>query len=252
MSQGDRGFLPARPYCKSSRPQSAPNRRIGRQRAASGRVQSPAYPRVPFTSMAETIDGHDHSQRTDRQLCVPRPDYLIEAMAAHGAGRLDDAELGRVMERAVAETIAAMEITGSPIVTDGEQSKPSFAIYPLAGLGTLSPDGVVIPFEDRRAGPVARAVAGLRGAQQSADRALLRSRAWRRDGTGSPPVTSRRPERVGGCGEVRINGAHRPQVAPRHARIAFSLHDSRPPPRARPTGFDNPNGLGVPVPRGDA
>ena len=29
----------------------------------------------------------------------------------------------------------------SPIVTDGEQSKPSFATYPLAGLATLSPDG---------------------------------------------------------------------------------------------------------------
>ena len=79
---------------------------------------------------------------------VPRPDYLIEAMVAHGAGRLDDAELGRAMERAVAETIAAMEATGSPIVTDGEQSKPSFATYPLAGLATLSPDGVVIPFDD--------------------------------------------------------------------------------------------------------
>ncbi len=79
---------------------------------------------------------------------VPRPDYLIEAMVAHGAGRLDDAELGRATERAVAETIAAMEATGSPIVTDGEQSKPSFATYPLAGLATLSPDGVVIPFDD--------------------------------------------------------------------------------------------------------
>ena len=79
---------------------------------------------------------------------VPRPDYLIEAMVTHGAGRLDDAELGRAMERAVAETIAAMEATGSPIVTDGEQSKPSFATYPLAGLATLSPDGVVIPFDD--------------------------------------------------------------------------------------------------------
>ena len=79
---------------------------------------------------------------------VPRPDYLIEAMVAHGAGRLDDAELSRAMERAVAETIAAMEATGSPIVTDGEQSNPSFATYPLAGLATLSPDGVVIPFDD--------------------------------------------------------------------------------------------------------
>ena len=79
---------------------------------------------------------------------VPRPTYLLEAMAEHGAGRLDDAALARAMDRAVAETVQAMEDTGSPIVTDGEQSKPSFATYPLAGLDTLAPDGVVIPFED--------------------------------------------------------------------------------------------------------
>ena len=44
---------------------------------------------------------------------VPRPGYLIEAMGAHAAGSLDDAGLGRVMDRAVAETVAAMEATGS-------------------------------------------------------------------------------------------------------------------------------------------
>jgi 5-methyltetrahydropteroyltriglutamate--homocysteine methyltransferase len=33
-------------------------------------------------------------------------------------------------------------------VTDGEQRKPSFATYPIAGLTNLASDGVVIPFED--------------------------------------------------------------------------------------------------------
>jgi methionine synthase II (cobalamin-independent) len=33
-------------------------------------------------------------------------------------------------------------------VTDGEQSKPSFATYPLDGLPNLAPDGAVIPFAD--------------------------------------------------------------------------------------------------------
>ena len=79
---------------------------------------------------------------------VPRPGYLIEAMGAHAAGDLDDAGLGSAMERALAETVAEMEATGSPVITDGEQSKPSFATYPLAGMETLAPDGVVIPFED--------------------------------------------------------------------------------------------------------
>ena len=79
---------------------------------------------------------------------VPRPGYLIEAMGAHAAGDLDEAGLGSAMERALAETVAEMEATGSPVITDGEQSKPSFATYPLAGMETLAPDGVVIPFED--------------------------------------------------------------------------------------------------------
>ncbi len=79
---------------------------------------------------------------------VPRPDYLIEAMTAHAGGTLDEAGLAGATERAIAETIAEMEATGSPVITDGEQSKPSFATYPLAGLTTLAPDGVIIPFED--------------------------------------------------------------------------------------------------------
>ncbi len=46
------------------------------------------------------------------------------------------------------ETIEQFEATGSPVITDGEQTKPSFATYPMDGLETLAPDGVVIPFAD--------------------------------------------------------------------------------------------------------
>jgi 5-methyltetrahydropteroyltriglutamate--homocysteine methyltransferase len=41
-----------------------------------------------------------------------------------------------------------MEATGAPIISDGEQTKPSFATYPVHGLDILGPDGVVIPFAD--------------------------------------------------------------------------------------------------------
>jgi 5-methyltetrahydropteroyltriglutamate--homocysteine methyltransferase len=34
-------------------------------------------------------------------------------------------------EAAVRETIAELEAAGSPVITDGEQGKPSFATYPL-------------------------------------------------------------------------------------------------------------------------
>jgi 5-methyltetrahydropteroyltriglutamate--homocysteine methyltransferase len=79
---------------------------------------------------------------------VPRTAELLAAMADHAAGRLGEAAFNAAAEKAVAETIAAMEATGSPVITDGEQSKPSFATYPLAGLDNLAPDGVVIPFAD--------------------------------------------------------------------------------------------------------
>lgn len=79
---------------------------------------------------------------------IPRTAPLLAAMAAHAQGRIDSDALRIVTESAVAETIAAMEATGSPVVTDGEQGKPSFATYPLVGLDSLAPDGVVIPFED--------------------------------------------------------------------------------------------------------
>lgn len=79
---------------------------------------------------------------------VPGPATLQAAVQAFAAGELPRAELDRHYEAAVRETIAQFEATGSPIITDGEQTKPSFATYPLAGLSNLAADGVVIPFED--------------------------------------------------------------------------------------------------------
>jgi 5-methyltetrahydropteroyltriglutamate--homocysteine methyltransferase len=34
------------------------------------------------------------------------------------------------------------------VITDGEQTKPSFAMYPIHTLSNLSPDGVKIEFAD--------------------------------------------------------------------------------------------------------
>ena len=79
---------------------------------------------------------------------VPRSPELLKAMTEHAAGRLSDEQLGLAQQHALRETIAGMEETGSPVITDGEQTKPSFATYPLTGLSNLAPDGVVIPFAD--------------------------------------------------------------------------------------------------------
>ncbi|GAB4024419.1 cobalamin-independent methionine synthase II family protein [Spirosoma koreense] len=79
---------------------------------------------------------------------VPRPAYLLEAMSAFQQNQISSHELDHTVEKALRETIQAFEATGSPVITDGEQSKPSFATYPIAGLEGLSPNGVVIPFAD--------------------------------------------------------------------------------------------------------
>jgi 5-methyltetrahydropteroyltriglutamate--homocysteine methyltransferase len=57
-------------------------------------------------------------------------------------------ELETLFERALKDTITRMEATGSPVITDGEQTKPSFATYPIQGSTQLDPNGVVIPFKD--------------------------------------------------------------------------------------------------------
>ncbi len=78
---------------------------------------------------------------------IPRPKVLQEAMQAAAAGRVTSDELEVFFEDAVRDTLRRFDATGSPIVTDGEQRKPSFATYPVAGLA-LAGGGVTIPFQD--------------------------------------------------------------------------------------------------------
>ena len=79
---------------------------------------------------------------------IPRPPELLEGMAAAAQGLITDGELDALYSEAVKDTVARFEATGSPVITDGEQRKPSFATYPVAGIETLAPDGAVIPFAD--------------------------------------------------------------------------------------------------------
>jgi 5-methyltetrahydropteroyltriglutamate--homocysteine methyltransferase len=79
---------------------------------------------------------------------IPRPAYLIEAMGSFAKGQIKENELSKLTDQAIKETLNLFEQTGSPIVADGEQSKPSFATYPIHGMKQLSGNGVVIPFAD--------------------------------------------------------------------------------------------------------
>jgi 5-methyltetrahydropteroyltriglutamate--homocysteine methyltransferase len=79
---------------------------------------------------------------------IPRPVELILGIKAHAAGQINDTDLKHLYDLAVSDTIKRFEETGSPVISDGEQTKPSFATYPIEGFQQLSPDGVVIPFAD--------------------------------------------------------------------------------------------------------
>src|SRR5690349_12617503 len=75
---------------------------------------------------------------------IPRPGNLIKAMTSNASPQ----EVSKLMDEALKDTLKKFEQTGSPVITDGEQLKPSFATYPIHGLQSLAPDGVVIPFAD--------------------------------------------------------------------------------------------------------
>ena len=91
---------------------------------------------------------------------IPRPADLVWAMGERGAGRMPEATFAGIAAEALADTIRRFEETGSPIITDGEQTKSSFATYPLDGAAGLAADGLVIPFEDGHTRQLPRLVAG--------------------------------------------------------------------------------------------
>jgi 5-methyltetrahydropteroyltriglutamate--homocysteine methyltransferase len=91
---------------------------------------------------------------------IPRPQYLVDGLAGAAAGTVDQATVDGLADRALTETITRLAETGSPVLTDGEQTKPSFVTYPLRGVAALAPDGVVIPFADGHTRQLPRLTAG--------------------------------------------------------------------------------------------
>ena len=95
---------------------------------------------------------------TERSAASPVP-RLLDAMADLGRGRSRARGLA-LQDRALPDTITRLEATGSPVVADGEQAKPSFVTYPLAGIANIAPDGAVIPFADGHTRQLPRLTAG--------------------------------------------------------------------------------------------
>src|SRR6201989_2234833 len=91
---------------------------------------------------------------------IPRPPQLIEAMVSFQAGNIAREALDQMYQADLKDPLTRLEETGSPVLTDGEQTKPSFATYPLSGLKNLAPDGVVIPFADGHTRQLPRLTSG--------------------------------------------------------------------------------------------
>lgn len=91
---------------------------------------------------------------------IPRPQELIDGMAALGRGEISPDAVQELQDRALRDTIERFEATGSPVISDGEQTKSSFVTYPLEGLANLAPDGAVIPFADGHTRQLPRLTSG--------------------------------------------------------------------------------------------
>ena len=91
---------------------------------------------------------------------IPRPAALIEGIQSFDHGRCSQQELDALYDSATCDTIQRLEATGSPVVTDGEQRKQSFATYSIHGLRNLAPDGIPILFADGHIRNFPRLVSG--------------------------------------------------------------------------------------------
>lgn len=110
---------------------------------------------------------------------IPRPVKLIEAIAH--AKSFDDPSLDSLYEEAIRDTIDQFELTGSPIITDGEQRKyHNFWTYSVHGLANTAPDGFKIPFSAGHVRRMPRLTAGPFRYKVYADRYLEVARRYAR------------------------------------------------------------------------
>jgi methionine synthase II (cobalamin-independent) len=79
---------------------------------------------------------------------IPRPAELIAGIQAFQTGRISQQELDALYDSAIQDTIHLFETTGSPVISDGEQCKESFATYCIHGHEHIAPDGIPIIFAD--------------------------------------------------------------------------------------------------------
>lgn len=72
---------------------------------------------------------------------LPRPSRLQQIVLDAEIGQVSQSELRAEQDLAVRDTLERLAATGSPIVTDGEQRRQSFASYPLGSSGEADTAG---------------------------------------------------------------------------------------------------------------
>lgn len=181
---------------------------------------------------------------------IPRPKNLLQAIQRFNSGEVSNEELDAQYEAALKETVLKLEETGAPIISDGEQSKPSFATYPLQNLDNLSSDGVTIFFSDGHVRQLPRITSGpfkyavyakdyLLKAQTLTDKPIKQavisasalSLMYPQDGIESYPrghfladLIDEAENDIRGCLD---NGAHRVQVDFTEGRLSVKLDPSK-------------------------
>jgi 5-methyltetrahydropteroyltriglutamate--homocysteine methyltransferase len=119
-------------------------------------IPYPSFDGWAFRRSRDKLPG----MKTEPIGSIPRPFSLIQAMTAFQSGEISHEKLDEAYANALRDTIDLFEQTGSPVITDGEQTKPSFATYPLSGIGNLAPDGIIIRFADGHVRQLPRLTAG--------------------------------------------------------------------------------------------
>ena len=109
---------------------------------------------------------------------IPRPPELLQAVRDHAAGKISLHTLEGAYDVAIEETIRQFEATDSSIITDGEQSKPSFATYPVAGGRNIESGGLVVTFSDKHVRNLPRLTSGPFRYQQFASDYVRKAREF--------------------------------------------------------------------------
>lgn len=124
---------------------------------------------------------------------IPRPPELIAAIAASGSG--EDPALEPLYQGAILDTLRQFELTGSPVITDGEQRKyHNFWTYAVEGSPIAAPGGFEIPFANGKIRRMLRLTGGPFRYRTTADRylasALLLTRTPLKQAVISPSALS--------------------------------------------------------------